>query len=50
MMENQRIFWWRRKNAEVDEPTVEELCRVGTIATIKQVMNLPATASRAGRG
>ena len=30
-----------QKDAEVDDPGVEEMCRVGTIAAIKQVMNLP---------
>lgn len=46
MMENQRIFLVAQQNAEVDDPTVEELCRVGTIATIKQVMNLPGDSIR----
>ncbi|MBP3454603.1 MAG: endopeptidase La [Clostridia bacterium] len=41
MMEGQRIFLVAQKDAEVDDPGVEELCRVGTIAAIKQVMNLP---------
>ena len=41
MMEGQQIFLVAQKDAEVDDPGVEELCRVGTIAAIKQVMNLP---------
>ena len=41
MMENQRVFLVAQRDADVDDPGVEELCRVGTIATIKQVMNLP---------
>ena len=41
MMEGQRIFLVAQKDAEADDPSVEELCRVGTIAAIKQVMNLP---------
>ena len=41
MMEGQRIFLVAQKDAEADDPGVEELCRVGTIAAIKQVMNLP---------
>ena len=41
MMEGQRIFLVAQKDAEVEDPGVAELCRVGTIAAIKQVMNLP---------
>ena len=41
MMEGQQIFLVAQKDAEVDDPVVEDLCRVGTIAAIKQVMNLP---------
>jgi len=41
MMEGQQIFLVAQKDAEVEDPGVEELCRVGTIAAIKQVMNLP---------
>ena len=41
MLENQQIFLVAQLDAEVEDPGVEELCRVGTIASIKQVMNLP---------
>jgi len=41
MMEGQRIFLVAQRDAEVEDPGVAELCRVGTIAAIKQVMNLP---------
>ncbi len=41
MMEGQQIFLVAQKDAEVEDPGVEHLCRVGTIAAIKQVMNLP---------
>lgn len=41
MMDGQQIFLVAQKDAEVEDPGVEHLCRVGTIATIKQVMNLP---------
>ncbi|MBQ7306349.1 MAG: LON peptidase substrate-binding domain-containing protein, partial [Clostridia bacterium] len=34
MMEGQRIFLVAQKDAEVDDPGVEELCRVGTVAAI----------------
>ena len=41
MMDNQKIFLVAQQDAEVEDPGVEELCRVGTIASIKQVMTLP---------
>ena len=41
MLETQQIFLVAQLDAEVEDPGVEELCRVGTIASIKQVMNLP---------
>ena len=46
MMDDQQIFLVAQKDAEVDDPTVEDLCRVGTIAVIKQVMNLPGDTIR----
>ena len=46
MMENQQIFLVAQKDAEEDDPGVEGLCRVGTVATIKQVMNLPGDSLR----
>lgn len=46
MMDNQQIFLVAQKDAEVEDPTVEDLCRVGTIASIKQVMNLPGDTLR----
>lgn len=45
MMGDQRIFLVAQMDAEIDEPELSDLCRVGTIAQIKQVLNLPATAS-----
>ena len=41
MLENQQIFLVAQQDAEVEDTGVEELCRMGTIASIKQVMNLP---------
>ena len=41
MMDNQKIFLVAQQDAEVEDPGVEELCRVGTIASIKQVLTLP---------
>ena len=46
MLENQRIFLVAQHDAEVEEPGVEDICRVGTIATIKQVFNLPGDSLR----
>ncbi len=46
MLENQRIFLVAQHDAEVEEPGVEDICRVGTIATIKQVLNLPGDSLR----
>lgn len=46
MMEEQEIFLVAQADAEVDEPTLEDLCKVGTIARIKQVLNLPGDSIR----
>ena len=46
MLENQRIFLVAQHDAEVEEPGVEDICRVGTIAQIKQVLNLPGDSLR----
>lgn len=46
MMENQEIFLVAQRDADVEEPGVEQLCRVGTIARIKQVLNLPGDTLR----
>jgi len=46
MLENQRIFLVSQKDAEIENPTVEDICRVGTIAQIKQVLNLPGDSLR----
>ena len=46
MMGNQKVFLVAQQDADVDDPAVEELCRVGTVATVKQVMNLPGDSLR----
>lgn len=46
MMNDQRIFLVAQKDADVDDPAIEDLCRVGTVAIIKQVMNLPGDVLR----
>ena len=46
MLEDQRVFLVAQRDTEVEDPTVEDLCTVGTIAVIKQVMNLPGDSLR----
>ena len=41
MMAEQRVFLVSQKDDETEEPGPDDLCKVGTIAQIKQVMNLP---------
>ena len=41
MMEQQKVFLISQKNDDADEPGWDDFCKVGTIAEIKQVMNLP---------
>ena len=41
MMEKQRVFLISQKSDDTEDPTWKDLCKVGTIAEIKQVMNLP---------
>lgn len=46
MIDDQQIFLVAQLNAEIDEPQISDLCRVGTIAHIKQVLNLPGDSIR----
>ena len=46
MMGDQRIFLVAQMDAEIAEPELSDLCRVGTIAQIKQVLNLPGDSIR----
>jgi len=46
MLENQKIFLVAQHDAEVEDPGVEDLCRIGTIALVKQVLNLPGDSLR----
>ena len=41
MMEQQKVFLFSQKNDDTEDPGWADLCKVGTIAEIKQVMNLP---------
>ena len=46
MLEKQRIFLVAQKDGDVENPTADDMCRVGTIALIKQVLNLPGDTLR----
>ncbi|MBR5109123.1 MAG: endopeptidase La [Clostridia bacterium] len=46
MMENQQVFLVAQQDGDVEEPGMEDLCRVGTVAAIKQVLNLPGDTIR----
>ncbi len=46
MMEDQKIFLVAQMDADVEDPEVKDLYTVGTVASIKQVMNLPGNAIR----
>jgi len=46
MLEDQQIFLVAQLDADVDEPSLSDLCRVGTIAHVKQVLNLPGDSIR----
>ena len=41
MIEEQKVFLVTQRNAEVEEPGLDNLFQVGTIATIKQIIKLP---------
>jgi len=46
MLEKQRIFLVAQKDGEIENPSADDMCRVGTIALIKQVLNLPGDSLR----
>ncbi|MBQ4640037.1 MAG: endopeptidase La [Clostridia bacterium] len=46
MMEDQMVFLVAQKDGDVDEPGMEDMCRVGTIAHVKQVLNMPGDSIR----
>jgi len=46
MMSEQDIYLVAQLDAEIDDPMAEDLCPVGTIAHIKQVLNLPGDSIR----
>lgn len=46
MLADQRVLLIAQKDGENDNPGVEDLCGVGTVAVIKQVLNLPGDSIR----
>jgi len=42
----EQIFLVSQKDAEVEDPKLEDLCAVGTVVSVKQVLNLPGDAIR----
>ena len=46
MLTDQRIFLTAQQDTEIEDPTAEDLCRVGTVAVVRQVMNLPGDSLR----
>ena len=46
MVEEQRVFLVAQKDGNVEDPSLDDLCKVGTVALIKQVLNLPGDAIR----
>ncbi|MGN0778552.1 MAG: endopeptidase La [Aristaeellaceae bacterium] len=46
MLDAQQVFLVAQKDAEIEVPGVEDLCRVGTVVSIKQVMKMPGDAIR----
>jgi ATP-dependent Lon protease len=46
MLDDQRIFLVAQKDADVEDPGKDDLYAVGTIAVVKQVLNLPGDSIR----
>ncbi len=46
MLKDQQVFLVAQRDSETENPELSELCSVGTISTIKQVLNLPGEAVR----
>ena len=41
MLQEQKVFLVMQQNNQAEDPGQEDLCRIGTIATVKQVIKLP---------
>ena len=46
MMEDQQVFLVAQKDGDIEEPDSHDFCAVGTVALIKQVLNLPGDSIR----
>ncbi len=46
MSTDQRIFLTAQQDTETEDPTPDDLCRMGTVAVVRQVMNLPGDSLR----
>ncbi|HNW85922.1 MAG TPA: endopeptidase La [Candidatus Limiplasma sp.] len=46
MLDNQKIFLVTQKDMEIEDPEMGDLSHVGTIALVKQVLNLPGDSIR----
>lgn len=46
MADTQQIFLVAQKNPDQEEPTIEELYRIGTVAQVKQITRLPNEVDR----
>ncbi len=46
MMEERLIFLVTQTDYENEDPLIDDLCRVGTVAQVKQVLNLPGDSIR----
>lgn len=46
MMGDQKVLLVAQKDGDVEDPALEDLCRIGTVAQIKQVLNLPGDSIR----
>ena len=46
MLDDQKIFLVAQKDMDIEDPEIGDLCPVGTIALVKQVLNLPGDSIR----
>ena len=46
MVEDQQVFLVAQRDGDIEEPSTEDFCQVGTVAMIKQVLNLPGDTIR----
>lgn len=46
MVEDQTVFLVAQRDGDVEDPGLEDMCRVGTVALVKQVLNLPGDSIR----